>query len=421
MDFKYGLVRVGNHLLIDQTEIGVGEWLGYVESTIDNDPLRVYRRIRKMSEADLKYLKSFKYPVELLPDSSILKNLLWKDVLFGAGNYELLRMAGSNGNISIPVNFEFFKSKRKKRLLRAYLSQPVTGITYEQAINFCKWRTKIDSIRAHNNYEPHYRYRLPEKEEYVFLNKNLDSIPEDCSKSFNYKNSKCSLKDSMSNANLGKQPVSIFELGYDELGIKCIEGNVSEMTATKGIAMGGSYSHYANECQNSSQQLYSTPEPWLGFRCIADDKMVDSCGYMKYYYPPNLGLLAGYEGFHSNLLELGVGINGEEHSTYKERGFGGFTTSFKKDLLSPYWGINADLWLGTILAAGINYNYNAKDNLANHGIKPFIGFYWNGLSITYGYNFHAKTSISEINTHQFTVRYYLPVIKWKAIHPFGNS
>jgi hypothetical protein len=40
------------------------------------------------------------------------------------------------------------------------------------------------------------------------------------------------------------------------------------MTATKGIAMGGSFRHYAFECCRDNQQTYSKPEDWLGFRYI---------------------------------------------------------------------------------------------------------------------------------------------------------
>lgn len=84
MEFKYGMVRVGKHLLIDQTEVTVSDWLGYIVSSIDQDPFRVNKKRRKMTEEDLNYLKSFTYPAKLLPEEEILKNLVWRDVIKGA-------------------------------------------------------------------------------------------------------------------------------------------------------------------------------------------------------------------------------------------------------------------------------------------------------------------------------------------------
>ena len=81
MEFKFGMVAVGNHLLVDQTEITVGEWLGYVVSTTDKRPLRIYRRIPRLSDPDLAYLKGFRYPSKLMPDSALLSRMIWKDVL----------------------------------------------------------------------------------------------------------------------------------------------------------------------------------------------------------------------------------------------------------------------------------------------------------------------------------------------------
>ena len=51
-------------------------------------------------------------------------------------------------------------------------------------------------------------------------------------------------------------------------GIYCLQGNAAEMTSTKGIAMGGSFRHYARESYNDQTQTYNKAEDWLGFRYI---------------------------------------------------------------------------------------------------------------------------------------------------------
>ena len=52
----------------------------------------------------------------------------------------------------------------------------------------------------------------------------------------------------------------------NDLGFYNLQGNASEMTNTKGIAIGGSFRHYAIESLNTKKQEYNQPEDWLGFR-----------------------------------------------------------------------------------------------------------------------------------------------------------
>jgi formylglycine-generating enzyme required for sulfatase activity len=47
-------------------------------------------------------------------------------------------------------------------------------------------------------------------------------------------------------------------------------GNVSEMTNTKGIAKGGNYTLHVSRCAIKSEQSYTGPASWLGFRCVCE-------------------------------------------------------------------------------------------------------------------------------------------------------
>ena len=47
------------------------------------------------------------------------------------------------------------------------------------------------------------------------------------------------------------------------LGIYHLLGNVAEMTATKGLAKGGSWMHPPEECNKDDWQFYECPSEWL--------------------------------------------------------------------------------------------------------------------------------------------------------------
>ena len=158
-------------------------------------------------------------------------------------------------------------------------------------------------------------------------------------------------------------------------------------------------------------------EPGLRLHCLSAEKS-DTSRRHKYLTPYNHDFFVGYEGFHSSLLEVGVGVNIEVHSTKvvkkHESGFG-VLLSGKKDLSAGYWGINVDIAKsGYFFGLGLNYNYNQKDALSNNGIKPYIFIAIGWIGISYGYNFHAQTSISEINSNQITFRFFLPCKPYKV-------
>ncbi|RSK44378.1 hypothetical protein EI293_07560 [Hymenobacter perfusus] len=61
-------------------------------------------------------------------------------------------------------------------------------------------------------------------------------------------------------------------------GLQNIIGNVAEMTATKGVAKGGSFKTSVTELKLDSRQAYQGPQNWLGFRCIATVRMTRKAG-----------------------------------------------------------------------------------------------------------------------------------------------
>jgi formylglycine-generating enzyme required for sulfatase activity len=241
---------IDNKTSIDVSEIDVASWLSYYTWTLEN--------------------KGYSDAQKVLPDSSAIEPLVWQYI---------------HCKTNVPLNFAAYYSmlpigkfcKNCNDLLKQYntpfssngdcciLYLPITGISYEQAIEFCKWRTLVQG-------EGKKVYRLPSPDEWrnyalkgISANGFSDTLINNKCPRFNY-NYKC---DSIKHK---------FKLGLtfssmkDNIGAYDVFGNVSEMTSDKGIAKGGNFNLYANQCHPDSIQLYVKPEKWLGFRCIADKK-----------------------------------------------------------------------------------------------------------------------------------------------------
>jgi formylglycine-generating enzyme required for sulfatase activity len=199
---------------------------------------------------------------------------------------------------------------------------PVVGVSYEQAINYCKWRGKAvtEFIVAHSQekkyanlkrYDVVVEYRLPTPEEWEFAacgGLDCTSYPHGLERPLKNKNytfkigsrdvCKCldenhikynrsdvihkvefNLKDKFY-FNLGEKAIgctknSAFDLAYvynfvpNNLGLYNMIGNVSEMTSTKSVSKGGSFRHTLEDSTIEKNILYNNSEAWLGFRCIA--------------------------------------------------------------------------------------------------------------------------------------------------------
>jgi formylglycine-generating enzyme required for sulfatase activity len=155
----------------------------------------------------------------------------------------------------------------------AYKDYPVVGISYEQALALCKWRSE----RVKEFFCIAYKkaivleYQLPNKEQWEFLSNNVPGIfsNNDISKK-GKATVNCNRSDTMmTSLTAGPDilaPVSSYRKNY--FGLYNMVGNVSEMVSEKGISKGGSWRHRLEECRTGKDIPYTRPEPWLGFRCI---------------------------------------------------------------------------------------------------------------------------------------------------------
>ncbi|MFC6996194.1 formylglycine-generating enzyme family protein [Rufibacter roseus] len=205
---------------------------------------------------------------------------------------------------------------------------PVIGVSFEQAVNYCKWRSdmvnkllqdKTSKIgRALKGYDAVVEYRLPTKEEWEYaaaggldINNHPYGIVRPAhGKANTLKIGRGSLSECLDTLGitygkddiLHKMEFTVLEnyyLSIDKPGFRCpsletlrqtanyigpeyyysnppnnfllfnMIGNVAEITATEGVAKGGSFKQSLSEISIPKNFHYNEPEEWLGFRCVA--------------------------------------------------------------------------------------------------------------------------------------------------------
>jgi len=172
----------------------------------------------------------------------------------------------------------------------AYRNYPVVGVSYEQAQNFCKWRTarvkEFIAIQIKNKNKNAIRlqnieYRLPTKEEWEYAascgniepqNKNDFLAPDYGYDKLTADNNlpKVWVKETLAlfgGLHGNDLTIPVMTNTPNKFGLHNMIGNVAEMIAEKGISKGGSFLHSLDASAISESIVYTKPEPWLGFRC----------------------------------------------------------------------------------------------------------------------------------------------------------
>ena len=165
----------------------------------------------------------------------------------------------------------------------SYVFHPVVGISYRQAKKYAQWRTKMVNINYYLKemklaYEPDssydsipqvFVYRLPTIEEWEdFSQSPYSKRTLRKMKRNNEPTGKFRPKDY---EDMDKIKTRQVQAGYkSKLGLYNVFGNVAEITAKRGVAKGGSWEHYEEQCVPTSGFTYSGPTNWMGFRCVAE-------------------------------------------------------------------------------------------------------------------------------------------------------
>lgn len=211
------------------------------------------------------FLPGFIFKKKDLPPGTVyFKNNLYidKSVISNINYYEYLYQTNQMNDTIISKKIE---SDLYKYLYEKENFLPTISISYEEAKKYCAWRTRAVNTMyyikknklKYNDYKTIIdtanipkvvEYRLPTLKEFKELEAMSITSPQN-------KNIICSVKN-------GK-PNSIGVYGWNS--------NVSEMTATKGIAYG---QNYLQQNKNDTSKIieYTQPTTWLGFRCICEVK-----------------------------------------------------------------------------------------------------------------------------------------------------
>ncbi|MCC2545439.1 formylglycine-generating enzyme family protein [Hymenobacter sp. BT175] len=278
-----GVKQVQDSLFMDETEVANIHWLEYL-FFVRRDSSEAFYRTQ-------------------LPDSSG-----W------SGRLRIRTRSGRDSAVSY-LRFPQF---------RYY---PVVGISYQQAVNYCKWRTRVvrtnllqskayqRSHRQLRHYDVHVTYRLPTPAEWEMaatgglsptefpLGPALPAPTAEGRRKGRALAKNGTYADCLARQSLGYAPTDLaYELEFNVVedfyletlaravrcqlpmsfepedqkkypagayGLRNLIGNVAELTSTQGVAKGGSYGNSVRDFTLRTDFSYSQPQPWLGFRCAA--------------------------------------------------------------------------------------------------------------------------------------------------------
>ena len=171
----------------------------------------------------------------------------------------------------------------------AYNDYPVVGISYEQAVQYCKWRTeRVKELfetkmltDKKNVYPTNFEYRLPTKEEWeaaakIGYSEKTKKLLETKFKGQLLANLKRNTEDNVVVAGNLAQNADIIapvkSYWPNAAGCYNLIGNVAEMINQQGLAKGGSWMNEPSEVYIEKDLTYTKPTAWLGFRCVAEIK-----------------------------------------------------------------------------------------------------------------------------------------------------
>ena len=157
----------------------------------------------------------------------------------------------------------------------AYDNYPIVNISYEAAVEYCKWLTAQYNSQRKREYMQ-VIFRLPTKSEW-----RLIAIPGGASDKTCFADDKVANEKGCYLANLMVEKgdyasdgafhtAQVSSYNPNAKGFFCVMGNAAEMIDTKGDAKGGSWYHSFDESKFDKTQKYTGPDPGVGFRVVME-------------------------------------------------------------------------------------------------------------------------------------------------------
>ena len=157
---------------------------------------------------------------------------------------------------------------------KSFLNFPVVGVSYEQALAFCKWRSEQETTTfAQQNkgaewddYDVRFHYRLPTEHEWEkwALEELKGRDVNDIASQINCRKGIISSRKTLTITE------AVYTRYLDSKSLAHVFGNVSEMISEKGIAKGGNWMMTVEACKPTNKNRYTNPTAWLGFRCVLE-------------------------------------------------------------------------------------------------------------------------------------------------------
>lgn len=268
-----GYVPVNIELFAKTTEVSIGEYFAFIAHQRMNSYLAYTDKSQEIPYTELLPDTNFVEP-KLRP---VYRNFM-QELAKEEGYQSILKFIGS-GKRGLEIEVPFVKNKEQLNML----DFPVTGVTRSQAINYTRWLTLLAVEELNfNDYGYMANYRLPTEHEWIeiaetglneVMRKNhvLDSLNSEKCMLFIYNDlPKCKGYEDYVKASLGGGTVPVKSMNADWNGAYQFFGNVAEMVQENGVSKGGSYFHKAKSAISTESINYDGPQPWLGFRVVAE-------------------------------------------------------------------------------------------------------------------------------------------------------
>lgn len=192
--------------------------------------------------------------------------------IISSGNNDLLEKIKVENNLWETVcNSKFLALEYNTS--PSYSQHPVVNISYEGAVEYCKWMTEKANHASKKGWV--YEYRLPSRVQWIRAAEGNFQMVDYAWGRFGPINSKGCLLCQCNGTTEPKTDIDLHTYtckadAYfpNSIGLYNMNGNAAEMIDQKGIAVGGSWASPDTDVKNSSMMKYDGPSPMIGFRPI---------------------------------------------------------------------------------------------------------------------------------------------------------